>query len=127
LVRGDPVYVIDGVVQPGPADKVTDTFWGSGRFGFALGCVPSCTRVKASDGGTDFYRFDSNPPVIAVVSGGVAEKAGIKQGDIVTDLDGKSVLEDDGALRFFRSNKRETLRVTVLRDRQRYDIQLRAR
>ena len=127
-LQNEPLYVIDGVVvtPPRPAEQVHDTFWGIGRYGFAIACQPSCTRAKASDG-TDFYKFDGYPPVVAVVAGGVAERAGIKTGDLVTQIDGKSMLEEEGALRFFRGNKTETLRVTVLRDRKLVDYVLKSR
>jgi TonB-dependent SusC/RagA subfamily outer membrane receptor len=123
----DPIYVIDGVVQPTPGLAADTNLTPSGRrFGFAVGCLPSCTRTKASDG-TDYYRFDGYPPVVALTPGGAAERAGIRVGDLVTEVDGKSVLTEDGALRFMRGTKTETLQLTVIRDRQSVGYQLRAR
>ena len=137
----DPIYVIDGVVVPTPG-LVTDTanliatleragyhvdLTPSGRrFGFAVGCFKSCTRTKASDG-NDYYKFDAYPPIVALTPGGAAERAGIRVGDLVSEVDGKSVLSEDGALRFMRGTKTETLQLTVIRDRQSVGYQLKAR
>jgi RNA polymerase sigma-70 factor (ECF subfamily) len=44
------------------------------------------------------------------------ERAGLRVGDVVTQLDGKSILEEEGALRALRGTKAETMRVTVLRN-----------
>jgi TonB-dependent SusC/RagA subfamily outer membrane receptor len=123
----EPIYVIDGVVQPTPGLAADTNLTPSGRrFGFAVGCLPSCTRTKASDG-TDYYKFDGYPPIVALTPGGAAERAGIRVGDLVTEVDGKSVLTEDGALRFMRGTKTETLQLTVIRDRQSVGYQLRAR
>jgi TonB-dependent SusC/RagA subfamily outer membrane receptor len=116
--KNEPLYVIDGVVQPSAssAPNVDDNLWfGGKRFGFAIGCMPSCTRAKASDG-TAYYKFDGYAPVVAELPDGAAERAGLRKGDLVTEIDGKPILGEDAALRFFRSNKAETLRLTVLRD-----------
>jgi TonB-dependent SusC/RagA subfamily outer membrane receptor len=123
----EPIYVIDGVVQPTPGLAADTNLTPSGRrFGFAVGCLQSCTRSKATDG-TDYYRFDAYPPIVALTPRGAAERAGIRVGDLVTEVDGKSVLTEDGALRFMRGTKTETLQLTVIRDRQSVGYQLSAR
>ena len=125
----EPIYVIDGVpvVLPTRAPDADANPTPSGRrFGFAVGCLQSCTRTKASDG-TDYYRFDGYPPIVALTPGGAAERAGIRVGDVVTEVDGKSVLTEDGALRFMRGTKTETLQLTVIRDRQSVGYLLKAR
>ena len=123
----DPLYVIDGVVQPQPGLAADTNLTPSGRrFGFAVGCLQGCMRTKSSDG-TDYYKFDGYPPIVALTPGGAAERAGIRVGDLVTEVDGKSVLTEDGALRFMRGTKTETLQLTVIRDRQSVGYQLKAR
>jgi len=123
----EPIIVIDGVVQPNASSEPkSDYFWGIGQYGFAIGCVPSCTRTKASDG-TQYYKFDGYPPVVAVIAGGAAERAGIRVGDVVTQIDGKSILEEEGAFRFFRANKAVTMHVTVTRNGQQVGYLLKAR
>lgn len=124
----EPIYVIDGVVvQPPRAPDADANLTPTGRrFGFAVGCPQSCTRTKASDG-TDYYRFEGYPPIVALTPGGAAERAGIRVGDVVTEVDGKSVLTEDGALRFMRGTRTETLQLTVIRDRQSVGYLLKAR
>ena len=123
----EPIYVIDGVVLPTRGPDADANLTASGRrFGFAVGCLQSCTRTKSSDG-TDYYKFDGYPPIVALTPGGAAERAGIRVGDLVTEVDGKSVLTEDGALRFIRGTRNETLQLTVIRDRQSVGYQLKAR
>jgi membrane-associated protease RseP (regulator of RpoE activity) len=120
-----PLIIIDGVPVTGAV--AVDSVSGNGRrYGFAVGCQPSCSKVRAQDG-TEYYRFDGYPPVVAVVPGGLAERAGIRVGDVVTRIDGKSILSEDGALEFFRPNRQDTMRVTVSRGGQSVEHQLRSR
>jgi TonB-dependent SusC/RagA subfamily outer membrane receptor len=123
----EPIYIVDGVVQPtrGPDAETNPTLSGR-RFGFAVGCLPSCTRAKASDG-TDYFKFGGYPPIVALTPGGAAERAGIRVGDRVSEVDGKSVLTEEGALRFMRGNKTEVLQLTMIRDRQAVGYLLKAR
>lgn len=120
----DPLYIVDGVVVPNaPAEELS----GNGkRYGFAITCVPACSRARAKDG-TELYRFDAFPPVVALVPGGLAERAGIRIGDIVTKIDGKSILTEDGVLGFFRANRPAPMYVTVLRSGQETAFLLEAR
>jgi TonB-dependent SusC/RagA subfamily outer membrane receptor len=125
--KSDPLFIIDGVVQPSPTSDVDVNQSSSGRrFGFAIGCLPSCTRTKTA-AGAEYYRFDGYPPVVALTAGGPAERAGIRVGDLISQIDGKSILGEEGALRFLGGNKTETLHVTVLRDRQTIGYLLTAR
>jgi hypothetical protein len=123
----EPIIIVDGVVQPTPSSAPkADFFWGIGRYGFAIGCLPSCTLTKASDG-TQYYKFDGYPAIVAVLPGGAAERVGLRAGDIVTQIDGKSILREEGALRFFRGNKTETMQLTVTRNGQQVGYLLKAR
>jgi TonB-dependent SusC/RagA subfamily outer membrane receptor len=90
----------------------------TGRFGLAVSCAPSCTRARARDG-TDYWKFDGYPPIAALRPGGPAEKVGLKVGDRVTDIDGLSILTEEGALRFLRNESKRTMQVTVLRSGER--------
>ena len=121
-----PLLVIDGV-SIRPASEIDPNVAGNARrYGFAIGCVPSCSKARAADG-TDYYRFDAYPPIAALVPGGLAERAGIRVGDLVAKIDGRSILSDDGAIEFFRANRTNSMRVTVLRDRSEKDYLLNAR
>ena len=123
---GGPLYVIDGVPIT-PASEIDPGVSGNARrYGFAIGCVPSCSKTRAADG-TDYYRFDAYPPIAALVPGGLAERAGMRVGDLVAKIDGRSILSDDGAIEFFRANRTTVMRVTVLRDRSEKEYLLKAR
>jgi membrane-associated protease RseP (regulator of RpoE activity) len=96
------------------------------RYGFAVSCQPSCTRARARVG-SDYYRFEGYPSIVTVLKGGVAEQAGLREGDRVIRIDGQSILEEDGALRFQGSARRETLRITVQRNGDQLTFLLRER
>ena len=122
----EPLVVADGVVISGtPADDTGASSNGR-RFGFAIGCIPSCSRARGTDG-TEYYKFDGYPSIVALVNGGAAMRAGIRVGDLVTQIDGKSILREEGALGFFRANRDDTMRVTVLRDQREVAYVLRSR
>jgi C-terminal processing protease CtpA/Prc len=85
-----------------------------GRFGLALGCTPSCTRTRAPDGAI-YWRYDEYPPIVALRTNGAASAAGLRVGDVVTRVDGISILSAEGAQRFFRASAGNRLTLTVRR------------
>lgn len=97
-----------------------------GRYGFAISCLPSCTRTKASDG-TEYFKFDGYPSIAGIRAGGPAAMIGLRVGDVVTDIDGISILTEGGALRFQRSERKESLHVTIMRDGKKVGYLLQAR
>ena len=103
--------------------KMTPT---DGRYGFAISCLPSCTRTKASDS-TEYWKFDGYPPIAGIRAGGPAAMLGLRVGDIVTEVDGISILTEEGALRFQRAERKKSLHVTVLRDGKKVGFLLQAR
>jgi TonB-dependent SusC/RagA subfamily outer membrane receptor len=121
----EPLIVVDGVVIPNTSEADASVSAGGRRFGFAIGCVPSCTRARTADG-ADYYMFDGYPPIVALTPGGAAERAGIQVGDLISHIDGKSILSEEGATRFFR-NKTETMKITIVRNRQPIGYVLKAR
>jgi TonB-dependent SusC/RagA subfamily outer membrane receptor len=122
----EPLLVKDGVVIAGTPPEVVSVASNNRRFGFAIGCVMSCRPAKAPDG-TEYYKFEGYPSIVALVNGGPAMRAGIRVGDVVTQIGGKSILRDDGALGFFRATRDDTMRVTVLRDQREIPYVLRSR
>jgi C-terminal processing protease CtpA/Prc len=120
------VAVIDSTIQVPHVDGAGVISADRSRLGLAVSCTPSCTRAKASDG-TTYWKFDAYPPIIGVRDAGPADKAGIRVGDVVVAIDGLSVLEADGALRFLRAEKRESVQLTVLRDGKRVEHTLKLR
>jgi TonB-dependent SusC/RagA subfamily outer membrane receptor len=122
----EPLIVADGAVVSGTPPEVDGPSSNGRRFGFAIGCVVTCGPAKAPDG-TEYYKFEGYPTIVALVNGGAAMRAGIRVGDVVTQIDGKSILRDEGALGFFRANRDDTMRVTVLRDQREVAYVLRSR
>jgi len=117
-----PLMIIDGVRVDPAQDRPFVEFRrgdeGTGKYGFAVACQPSCTAVTGKDGPLFFtyYKYGGFPPIVAVRPGSPAERAGVKVGDRVTKIDGRSILDEDGALRLASVDQRETLRLTVQRD-----------
>ncbi|MDQ6830011.1 MAG: PDZ domain-containing protein [Gemmatimonadota bacterium] len=86
----------------------------------------SCTKATASDG-TIFWKYDGYPPIVALRAGGPAAVAGIQVGDTIAEIDGISILDESGALRFLRASKSSAMNVTVLRDGKRLTYLLKVR
>jgi hypothetical protein len=99
-------------------NRNTAGFERTGRFGFAVSCTPSCTKATAQDG-TEYWKYDGFPAVAEVRGASPAALAGLVVGDIVTSIDGESLLTEAGALKFFRNAQTgTTLSVTVKRNGQ---------
>jgi C-terminal processing protease CtpA/Prc len=96
------------------------------RFGLAVSCTPSCTKVRASDG-TSYWKYDGYPSIAAVRPESPAELAGLRKNDVVTKVDGLSVLDEAGALKLFRSESAASLRLTILRAGKELEIRLEAK
>jgi len=62
--------------------------------------------------------------IVEVVEDSPADKAGIKESDIITKLDGKSVREKDGGLAKLIAEKKigETIRLTIWRDGEQKEV-----
>jgi membrane-associated protease RseP (regulator of RpoE activity) len=113
-------------VAPTPPTPPTPPKSGrGGRFGFALGCLPSCTHTRASDG-TQYYRHDGPPPVVAVREGGPADRAGMRVGDRVTHVDGLSIVSEAGGLRFLSAARGREMRLTLDRGGRAVEVELKA-
>ncbi|MEO8623958.1 MAG: PDZ domain-containing protein [bacterium] len=110
-----PMFIIDGVRVDGAQASELGP---NGGYGFAVACNPSCHAATGKEGTTSFtyYRYTEPPPITAVRPGGPSDRAGIKVGDVVTKVDGMSILEDAGALRLWSVRHRDNILLTVLRD-----------
>jgi hypothetical protein len=124
----NPPEVIDALRtnRTGLAPAPSNTGAMDRRFGFAVGCLPSCTRSRARNG-SEYYKFDGFPPVVDLIDGGVAHSAGIRKGDQIVEIDGLSILDEEGALRFLQSTRSKSLELTVLRNGERIRYSLRVR
>ncbi|MFI5309861.1 MAG: PDZ domain-containing protein [Gemmatimonadales bacterium] len=85
------------------------------RLGLAVVCDSMCSPAQTADG-ADYYRFGRYPSVRLLVSGGPAESAGLKVGDVIREVAGVSILTEEGALRFAATNQKESIILTVQRD-----------
>jgi hypothetical protein len=123
-----PARVIRPAPNADPAAETDSAAATAGKYGFAISCLPSCTKTRASDG-TDYWKFDGTPPIAGIRPGGPAALAGLQVGDVVLEIDGISILTEAGALRFQRAEQRESIRLTVQRDgrMRRVSLQLQAR
>jgi len=91
-------------------------------FGFALECTdcdPGMRGRGRSGGGgrgaSTILTYTSYPHVIAVAPGSAAERAGIRPGDILQEIDGMSVLTSDAAARFANAAPGEKVTLGVER------------
>jgi hypothetical protein len=110
-----PIIIVDGEVVNGrqPFD-----YSATGGFGIGVACTKSCTSAFGSEGVTRFtyYRYSSPPAIIAVRPGGPADRVGIKVGDVIEKVDGISILEDAGALKLWSVFRKDSIRLSIIRD-----------
>lgn len=102
---------------PAPTSQKDTRVADTGRWGFALGCVPSCTRTRAPNG-VDYWKFDANPPIVAIRPGSPADRAGFGVGDVVVEIDGEPVTSPKGGLKLFSAQSvgTQTMTLTLERD-----------
>jgi membrane-associated protease RseP (regulator of RpoE activity) len=119
----DSIIVIDDVVMSRTAREATPPV---GRFGFAFTCEPRCTASTGRDGllTYTYYRYRDFPPITAIAPGSAAERAGLRVGDLVVNVEGHSVLDDEGAKGLARLDRVDVLHLTVRRDGKEIDYTL---
>lgn len=109
-------------------------------YGFALECV-DCQpmgRGRANMGGRGAlarndsstavyalaYTYSSFPSVAAVLPNSIAETAGIRVGDVLTSIDGLSLLTEEGSRRFAMAASGDEVRLTFERGSKLIDVPL---
>jgi hypothetical protein len=107
VIGGEPIEVVNGVTRTGASGSPA-----VGKFGFAVECVPSCT-LKRTPSGENYYKYDGFPRIVEVRERSAADRAGLRVGDLITKVEGRSILEDDV---LHGSEQRDQLRITVRRD-----------
>jgi len=110
-----PIVVIDGALQSGAGSPPE-----AGKFGIASACEPSCSVKRMPTGGY-YYKYDSYPRVVQVRQRSAAERAGIQVGDVIIEVEGRSILEDGSILNL---EQHDQLRMTVRRDDKTIDVVL---
>ena len=86
-----------------------------GWFGFGFQCN-ECTANRSSDDSAAVWRFGNWPKVYSVDLGSPAARAGIRRGDVITAIDGVSLLSSDGGRRFGAIQPGQSVRWTLVRD-----------
>lgn len=90
-----------------------------GWFGFGFQCAECSARGGSPDSGA-VWAFGTHPTVYSVDSGSPAALAGLRRGDVITRIDGLSILSPDAGRAFGAIRPGQTVRWTVMRgDRQR--------
>ena len=93
-------------------------------FGFALECS-GCTRDRPEgESMLPVWHYTDYPRVVAVAPGGAAERAGIREGDVLMSVDGMSILSSDGARRFSAARVADNVRLTLDRGGKSFDAEL---
>jgi membrane-associated protease RseP (regulator of RpoE activity) len=62
------------------------------------------------------WHYDEYPRIAAVVSGGAAQRAGIRVGDVLLSVDGLSITTDEGSQRFSELRAGDTAHLTLDRN-----------
>jgi membrane-associated protease RseP (regulator of RpoE activity) len=97
------------------------------NFGFTLSCRPDCTRMRSTTGAL-YWKFDGYPTVavMSLVKGGVAEKAGIREGDVLISVNALSPLTEEGAVLLNRTDRELELTLEFSRGgkREKYVLKL---
>jgi membrane-associated protease RseP (regulator of RpoE activity) len=96
-------------------------------FGFALECTKcSATNRRGGFGAGPMamWHYDEFPRIAAVVEGGPAARAGIRQGDLLLDVEGLSLTTDAGAQTFSALRAGDTASLTLERNGKSYNATL---
>lgn len=95
-------------------------------YGVSLRCSDCSIRRDGESRATLEWRFRSEPEIASVEAGSPAERAGVKEGDKITQIDGVKITTPDGSRRFGAAAPGEKVRWTVLRDGKSVDLQITA-
>lgn len=126
----DPLIIVDGVPVDARRYRVLDpgAYPPVGRYGFAVECAKGCTGARGKDGPIHYAynRYEAFPQIVAVRTDSPAGRAGLQPGDLVVKVEGRSVLEDEGARHLGRLELIEMVRLTVRRGGKDLDYVIRA-
>ncbi|HEV8447000.1 MAG TPA: PDZ domain-containing protein [Gemmatimonadaceae bacterium] len=78
----------------------------------------------ARGGGLAVWRYDEYPRVAAVVPGGAADRAGIREGDVLLAVDGMSITTDEGSRRFSELRAGDTASFSLDRAGKTVDVNI---
>jgi hypothetical protein len=104
-------------------------------FGFALECT-NCQVTgrggRGSQGGGGgggrgifgVWHYDEYPRIAAVTDGGAAQRAGVRVGDVLLSVDGRSLLSDEGAEYISQLRAGDAVHLTLDRNGKAVDVDL---
>lgn len=92
-------------------------------FGMGISC-DGCTIKRSKDGGHAQWSFDKPPSVQSVDPGGPAYEAGLREGDLLTHIDGIKLDSRRGGKRFSSLEPGEKVTWTVRRDGEKHTIEM---
>jgi hypothetical protein len=87
----------------------------TGRLGIGFSCSECGTSDADEDTGEVVWFFSEPLEVTQVNSGGPAEKAGIRMGDLIKAIDGQDITSERGGQAFSRLTPGETVDITLIR------------
>jgi hypothetical protein len=69
-----------------------------GWFGFGISC--NCSVHRGGPGTPPVWKFEEPPEVFSVEPGSPADRGGLQRGDVLLEIDGVSLTDDEGGRRF---------------------------
>lgn len=102
-------------VAVGPVPRPTLDLLPSGWFGFGIQCTECRWSVDDEDG-TSTWEFSSPPEVSSVQVGSPAAAAGLQRGDVLLELDGQTLVSEEGGRRFGSVKPGQSVRWTYRRN-----------
>jgi hypothetical protein len=84
-----------------------------GWFGFGISC--NCALRRARGGESAVWEFNDPPEVYSVEAGSPADRAGLRRGDVLLEIDGIELTTDEGGRRFGAVEPGQEVRFTYRR------------
>jgi len=106
---------------PPPPSLVTPRGW----FGFGFQCG-DCSAQSVSRDSAAVWWFGDMPRVYSVDLGSPAFRAGLRRGDVISGIDGVSIVTPEGGRRFGLIRPGQVVRWTVVRDGEERQVVARA-
>ena len=117
VLGGAQLIIVNG--QPVQAPAGTSAV---GRFGFATACRPSCS-TRQSAAGHYVFVYDGYPVVAEVRAGSPAAQAGLRVGDEIVAINGRSILAENA----LEGTDRDDLHLVVRRAGKQMAIAMRVK
>lgn len=102
------------VASVGPVPRATYRLLPSGWFGFGIQCT-NCRWSVEEETGLSEWNFSAPPEISSVQEGSPAAAAGLRRGDVLTEIDGESLVSREGGRRFGSVKPGETVQWTFRR------------